>query len=263
LLDPAILGHVQLRAGLWLFSFQFLIQAGLFFIIPLFLSVALGLSAVATGVRLLPISATLLVAAVGIPRYFPRASPRRVVQIGLALLFLAMVVLLACLDANAGADVTTIPLLLAGLGIGALASQLGAVTVSSVPESETAQVGGVQNTATNLGASLGTALAGAVLIAALTTSFLHGIESNPAVPKEVSQSATVQLSAGVPFISDADLNTALADAGVDKDTAAAIVDENETARIGALRAALGVIAAATLIALFFTRRIPTDPPHSH
>ena len=43
-----------------MFFFQFLIQAGLFFTVPLFLSVALGLSAVETGVRLLPLSVTLL-----------------------------------------------------------------------------------------------------------------------------------------------------------------------------------------------------------
>ena len=42
LLHPAILHHAELRAGLYLFSFQYSIQAGLFFAIPLFLSVALA-----------------------------------------------------------------------------------------------------------------------------------------------------------------------------------------------------------------------------
>jgi MFS family permease len=260
LLDPSILSHARLRAGLFLFSFQFMIQAGLFFTIPLFLSVALGLSAVATGVRLLPISITLLLAAAGIPHYFPRASPRRVVQLGLLLLFAAIVILIALLDINADAGATTVPLLLAGLGIGALASQLGAVTVSAVSVEETPQVGGVQNTATNLGASLGTALAGAVLISALTGSFLHGIEQNPAVPKSVVQSAQVELSAGVPFISDTDLMAALDKAKVPQSAADAIVDANEKARITGLRAALAIMAIASLIALFFTRRLPTVQP---
>ena len=49
---------------------------------------------------------------------------------------------------------------LVGLGIGALASQLGAVTVSAMPDSQSAEVGGLQNTFTNFGASLGTALVG-------------------------------------------------------------------------------------------------------
>jgi hypothetical protein len=37
-------------------------------------------------------------------------------------------------------------MLLAGLGIGALASQLGSVTVSSVPDEQSGEVGGLQNT---------------------------------------------------------------------------------------------------------------------
>ena len=72
----------------------------------------------------------------------------------------------------------------------------------------------MQNTVTNLGASIGTALAGAVLIATLSASFLTGIQNNPAVPAEVKSKAQVELAAGVPFVSDADLKTALDDAGV-------------------------------------------------
>ena len=147
--------------------------------VPLFLSVALGLSAIATGVRLLPLSITLLLAAVGVPRLFPNASPRRVVQLGFLALFAGIVVLVAALDAGAGPEIVTWPMLLAGLGIGALASQLGAVTVSSVPDEQSGEVGGLQNTVTNLGASIGTALAGAVLISALTSSFFTGIAEQP------------------------------------------------------------------------------------
>ena len=70
LLDPAMLRNRNLRAGLTSFFFQYFLQAGLFFTVPLFLFVALGLSAIATGVRLLPLSITLLLAA----RVFPGSS---------------------------------------------------------------------------------------------------------------------------------------------------------------------------------------------
>ena len=113
--------------------------------------------------------------------------------------------MLAALDAGAGPEIVTWPMLLAGLGVGALASQLGSVTVSAVPDEQSGEVGGVQNTVTNLGASIGTALAGAVLISALTTSFLSGVQNNPAVPKDLAAKAQVQLAGGVPFLSDKDL----------------------------------------------------------
>ena len=94
-------------------------------------------------------------------------------------MFAALVVLVAGLDAGAGAGVTTWPMLLAGLGMGALASQLGSVTVSSVPDEQSGEVGGLQNTITNLGISVGTALTGAIVIAALSSSFLSGVEAEP------------------------------------------------------------------------------------
>ena len=205
LVDPAILRNPVLRGGLTSFFFQYLLQGGLFFAVPLFLSVALGLSAIETGVRLLPLSVTLLLAAAGIPKVFPNASPRRVVQLGFLALFAGIVVMVAALDAGAGPEIVTWPMLLAGLGVGALASQLGSVTVSSVSDEQSGEVGGLQNTLTNLGASIGTALAGAMLIAALSTSFLTGVQQNPAVPAAVKSQATIQLSGGVPFVSDADL----------------------------------------------------------
>ena len=260
LVNPAILKNPTLRGGLTSFFFQYLLQAGLFFAVPLFLSVALGLSAIQTGVRLLPLSITLLLAAAGVPRVFPNASPRRVVQVGFLALFAGIVVMVGALDAGAGPGIVTWPMLLAGLGVGALASQLGAVTVSSVPDQQSGEVGGLQNTVTNLGASIGTALAGAVLIATLTTSFMTGIQNNPAVPADVKSKAQVELASGVPFVSDADLKTALDKAGVPTQTANAIVDENATARITGLRSSLSVLAVIALIAVFFSLRIPTEQP---
>ena len=260
LLNTAMLRNPTLRAGLTSFLFQYFLQAGLFFTVPLFLSVALGLSAVATGVRLLPLSITLLVAAAGVPKVFPNASPRRVVQIGFGTLFVGVVVLLAALDAGAGPEVVTWPMLLVGLGVGALASQLGSVTVSAVPDEQSGEIGGVQNTVTNLGASIGTALAGAVLISALTTSFLVGVEKNPAVPANLADKAQTELAGGIPFMSDKDLQAQLDKAGVPAKAADAIVTENANARIDGLRSSLALLALVALIALFATRHIPTEQP---
>jgi MFS family permease len=260
LIDPAMLRNRTLRGGLTAFFFQYLLQAGLFFAVPLFLSVALGLSAIATGVRLLPLSISLLLAAAGIPKVFPNASPRRVVRLGFLALFAGIVVMIAALDAGAGPEIVTWPMLLAGLGVGALASQLGSVTVSSVPDEQSGEVGGLQNTLTNLGASIGTALAGAVLISALSSSFFSGIKDNPKIPESVSSKAQVELAAGIPFVSDKDLKAALDKADVPPQTADEVVDENETARLDGLRASLSVLALIALIAVFFSRRIPTQQP---
>jgi MFS family permease len=259
LVRASIFAHRQMSGGLVMFFFQYLVQAGLFFTIPLFLSVSLGLTALQTGVRILPLSITLLLAAVGVPKVFPQASPRLVVRLGLLAMFGGLAVLLAALDVDATAKIVTVPLLLAGLGVGALASQLGAVTVSAVPDEQSPEVGGLQNTATNLGAALGTALAGSILIAALSSAFLAGIQNNPAIPQEVSSQASVQLASGVPFTSDADLQAALVKAGAPPDVAAAALEVNKEARVAGLRASIAFLALTALVALFFTRPIPTRP----
>ncbi|RAG84892.1 MFS transporter [Streptacidiphilus pinicola] len=262
LVDVDMLHNRQLSGGLTMFFFQYLIQMGVFFVVPLFLSVALGLSALATGVRILPLSLTLLAAAIGIPRLLPEVSPRAVVRIGVLAMITGAVVLMAALDASSGAEVTTVPLLLIGLGMGALASQLGSVTVSAVPDEQSSDVGGIQNTVTNLGASIGTALAGSVMIAVLTSSFLSNVEQSPAIPAEVKSQANVQLSAGVPFVSDAQLQSALDKAGVNSQASQAALDAYADARIDGLKVALAILALTGLIGLFFVQRIPTTQPGS-
>ena len=260
LVRPDMLRNRQLLGGLTMFFFQYLAQAGLFFVVPLYLSVALGLSALATGARLTPLSLTLLAAAIGIPRLRPNANPRRVVRLGLLALLLGTVVLMGALSVDSGPEIVLLPMLLIGLGIGALASQLGSVTVSSVPDDQAPEVGGIQNTATNLGASMGTALAGALLIGATTSAFLGNIEQSSAIPDRVKQQAQVQLAGGVPFISDADLNAALDKAHVSSRAADDAVSAYQHARITGLKSGLAILALATILALVFSRAIPTTQP---
>jgi MFS family permease len=260
LVQPGMLRNARLRGGLTMFFFQYLVQGGMFFVIPLFLSIVVGLSAAGTGVRLLPLSITLLFAALAIPKFRPHASPRRVVRGGLLAIFAGVVALVAALDLGAGAEITTGPLLLAGLGIGALASQLGAVTVSSVPDEEIGEVGGLQNTGLNLGTSVGTALIGSILIASLSASFLQGIAANPDVPDELSTEAAVEFAGGIPFVADRDLEDALVAAGVSPQVVPAVVDENAEARIVALRVSLSILALMVLLALFLARGMPSVQP---
>ncbi len=256
LFRPSMFRNRQMVGGLTMFLFQYFIQAGVFFTIPLFLSVVLELSAFETGLRLVPLSLALLVAALGVPRLWPNASPRLVVRLGLLLLLAATAVLIGALDAEATASAVTIPLLLMGLGIGALASQLGAVTVSAVPDEQSSEVGGLQNTALNVGASLGTALVGSILIATLSALFLQGIAAHPDVPASLTAHAEATFGAGVPFVSDSAVRSTLQAAGVPETTINAILAVNASARLSALRAALAVVALVAVLALFFTRWIP-------
>ena len=227
---------------------------------PLFLSVALGLSAIETGVRLLPLSVTLLLAAVGIPKLFPNASPRRVVRLGFLALFAGIVVMVAALDAGAGPEIVTWPMLLAGLGrrrAGLAARERHGVVGPRRAERRGRRPAEHRHQPRRLDRH---GAAGAVLIAALSASFLTGVQQNAAVPSDVKAKVGVQLAGGVPFVSDAELRSALEEAGTSPEATNAIVEENETARLSALRSSLSVLALIALLALLFSRGIPTEQP---
>ena len=150
-------------------------------------------------------------------------------------------------------------MLLIGFGMGAMASQLGAVTVSAVPDEKSPEVGGLQNTMTNLGISLSTALVGSIMIAVLTSSFIANIQNNPAVPESVKQQANVELAGGIPFMSDADLEEAMKNAGQPEDVTQAALQANAEGRIAGLHTAFAVLAVFACLALVFTQRLPTKP----
>lgn len=259
LIDVTMFASRRLVGGLAMFGAQTMVQAGVFFALPLFLALVLELDPLATGVHLLPLSLALLASAIGVPRLFAGGSPRRIVQVGLGLILVGILMLMAGMDPGAGAGVVAIPLLLQGLGLGTLASQLGAVTVSGAPQSQSAEVGGLQNTATNLGASLGTALIGSVLIATLATSVIGGIRDDPRVPQSVKDRVDTELTGSVTFVSDTTLKQALTKANVAPEVADAVVEANTTARLDALRVAFALAALLAVAALFVTRLLPDEP----
>jgi hypothetical protein len=129
-----------------------------------------------------------------------------------------------------------------------------------VPQERSGEVGGLQNTATNLGASIATALAGAVLVSALTSSFMIGLAGNPDVPAEVIAAAETELVAGVPFLSDAQLVAALEQTELSPAVVDEILEVNTDARIEALRRTLGVLVLIGVGALFVGRRLPDRQP---
>ena len=63
-----------------------------------------------------------------------------------------------------------------------------------------------------------------------------------------------------PLVAAGPVVAALAGAGASPEVSAAVIAENEHARLAGLRTALALLAVVGLIALFFTRRIPLRQP---
>ncbi len=258
LLDLALLDIVHLRAGLSTLLVQQLVLLGTFFILPVYLQTVVGLDAFETGKKLIPMSAAMLIAAVTGPRLAANLSPRLVSQLGLIAISLGAVVVLATLDIDLNALGFGVGLALFGIGAGLLASQLGNVIMSSAPPEQTNEAGGLQGTAQNLGASLGTAFIGAILLIGLTSGFASSIEDDPALPVDLrTQLAEEARSTGLEVVTVDEVAAAATQAGLPPDQVAAITADYGEAQVAGLRLALGAVALFAVLGLWFTRRLPT------
>jgi EmrB/QacA subfamily drug resistance transporter len=256
LLDRALLRIEQLRAGLSTLLMQQLILLGIFFVLPVYLQVVLGLNAFDTGKRLFPMSVTMFIAAMTGPRLAARFAPKRIVQAGLLALCASSLLLLGTINVELDESDFAIALAVFGVGAGLMLSQLGNVIMSSVAPEKTNEAGGLQGTAQNLGASLGTALIGAVLIASLSSNLIDRLEQNPAVPAQTRAQVEQVASKGIPIVSVDQAQTALTDAGVPQHEAEAIADDYGKAQLHGLKRAIGAVAIFALLSLWFTRRLP-------
>jgi EmrB/QacA subfamily drug resistance transporter len=262
LLDRSLLHLPQLRAGLTTLMMQQLILLGTFFVLPVYLQVVLGLDAFETGKRLFPMSVTMLAAALAGPKLAAGLAPKRVAQIGLLALAAASVLLLGTIDVELDEAEFALALAVFGVGAGLLLSQLGNVIMSAVRPEQTNEAGGLQGTAQNLGASLGTALIGSVLIAALSTGFVTRIEQNPAIPADVRDQLVQITQRGIPIVSVGEVEQAAADGGVPAEQASAIAADYGDAQLQGLKRSIGAVAIFALLSLWFTRSLPGRPAGS-
>ena len=201
----------------------------------------------------------MLLAALAGPKLAARFAPRPVVQTGFVAMAFAALLLAGTVDVELNERGFSFALAVFGAGAGLLMSQLGNVIMSSAPPEETNEASGLQGTAQNLGASLGTALIGSVLLAGLLTGFTTRIRENPALsPSTVTQleAATEQ---GIEIITTDQAYATLIDAGVSPAEAGAVTADYGEAQIEALKKALFAVAILALGCLWFTRNLPKHP----
>jgi EmrB/QacA subfamily drug resistance transporter len=259
LLDRKLIRIPPLRAGLTTLAMQQLTLLGTFFVLPVYLQLVLGLDAFETGKRLFPMSVTMFVAALLGPRLAAGFAPKRVAQAGFLALVIGGVLLLQTIDVELNGTAFAISVGIFGAGAGLLISQLGNVIMSSAPPEQTNEAGGLQGTAQNLGASLGTALIGSILIASLSAGFVGRVEENPAVPAAAQRQIAEVAQKGIPVVSIDAVEDAARKGGASARQAQAIAADYGDAELDALRRALGAVAAFALLSLWFTRGLPGRP----
>jgi MFS family permease len=259
LLNPDLMRISQLRNGLTMYLSTYLIMAGSFFVLPLYLQLVLGKDAFQTGVAILPVSVTMMGAAIAGARFATRRSPRWIVRVGLAILFVGLIALFASITPDLTSPLFYVALALFGTGVGLVISQIGNVVMSSADSSRSSELGGLQGSAQSLGSALGTALIGAVLLAGLTTDFHQRIQADSTIPENVQQQLVSGTEQGVPMVSKQTVEDTVNKAGLPPDQASSVVDEYGDAQIAALKRAIVAASLFSLVALWIAADLPAVP----
>ncbi len=258
LIHISLFKNKSLRGGLVMILAQNIILAGVFFAIPLYLQLTLGLDAFETGIRMLPVSVTLLITSIGASQMVLKFSPRRIMQMSLVILLIAIGVLLTTIEPILDELSFGIAMALLGIGIGLMAAILGNMVQSSVVEKDRSEVGGLQNTATQLGIALGTAVIGAIIISGLASSFLSQIADDDRISIEIEQAVEIELTKGVSFIPAGQVQDAVGKTNLKPDVAMAVVENYSESQLDALRLALLATGMIVVAALFITRKLPSE-----
>jgi MFS family permease len=257
LVDVSVFRIDRLRAGLSVLAAQYAIIAGLFFMLPVYLQMTLGFDAVATGIRIFPLSIGLVVFSFVGTRLTAYWSPRRIVRWGQLVLVGSSLCLLGSVSLDLRSVIFGIGMFFAGASLGLLASQLGNVTMSSVTAEHTSEVGGLQGVFQNLGSSLGTALIGSVLIASLSSSFLGAVNASD-LPSTAKSTVAASTAAGVAIVPVSSVDGIANKAGLSKSDGEKLTKLYSDSQVDSLRTAFLALIVIAVIALAFSRNLPSE-----
>ena len=169
LLSTRLFHNLTSNLGLVTQNMQWLVMQGSFFVVSVFLQEVRGFSAIQTGLVLTASTVGILLASVLAERMAKRRPQRILIQLGFVVTIVGIVELL--LFARATSSIWTfVPgLFLMGLGVGVMLTASVNVVQSAFPEKDQGEISGLSRSISNLGSSLGTAIAGSVLVSTLTT----------------------------------------------------------------------------------------------
>ena len=166
LVSVALFRNRTSNLGLVTQTVQWLVLQGVFFVISVFLQQERGYSAIQTGLALVPATIGILLSAGMAQRMASRHPQRRLIRAGFTVTLVGIILLLALARADS-ANWTFWPgLFLMGFGVGAMLTASVNVVQSAWPEEVQGDISGVSRSVSNLGSSLGVAIAGSVLVAA-------------------------------------------------------------------------------------------------
>ena len=170
LLRRALFRNHTSNLGLVTQNTQWLMILGVSFVVAAFLQVVRGYTAIQTGVILTAFTAGLLLSSLAAQRLAKRYAQRSLIITGFILAIAGVGILLALVSASSHVWAFLPGLFVIGLGVGTMLTPSVNIVQSAFDEEEQGEISGLSRSVSNLGSSLGTAIAGTILVAGITAT---------------------------------------------------------------------------------------------
>jgi MFS family permease len=168
LLSSSLFRNRVSNLGLVTQNVQWLMLLGSAFVVSAFLQVVRGYNAIETGVIFTAATAGILLSSLAAERLAKRHPQRTLIVAGFITTLVGIGVLLALANGSPSVFAFAPGLFLLGLGVGVMLTPSVNIVQSSFPEDQQGEISGLSRSVSNLGSSLGTAIAGTILVSGLT-----------------------------------------------------------------------------------------------
>ena len=257
LIDPDLFKSKYFRLGISEQMLQNISLGGMMIALPIYFQMVFEYNAMQTGLAIAPLSLSIFFVASLAGRRAGKRRPSRIIQIGFALLFVGVGLLIPLIPRADSGLTFLIPLVITGTGLGLLVSQLNNYTLAPISEERVSEAAGVNSAAGSFGLSFGLAFAGAIMLAALALSFNNLAQSSAVLTPVQQDQVAIALEEDAQIMSNTQLEEQLA--GQPAEVQAEILRINTEARHIALQVALMVPLIAGLIGLLNSFRMVKLP----
>jgi len=263
LLDPDLFRHPNFTAGVTGQMLQQVALGGAMIALPLFFQMTLEYNALEAGLSLAPLSLTMFAAALLAGKRAGGRRPASIIRAGFFLTSVGMALMIPLVPRADSGWWFVIPLAITGCGLGLLVSQLNNYTLAPVEEERVSEAAGVNSAAGSFGLSFGLAVAGGVMLAALSFSFTNMTENSQIIPPAQQQQIAAALEDDAEIMSNTQLDKQIT--SEPPAVEAEVLAINNDARNISLQIALLVPLLAGLLGFansFRMLRLPDQKPSS-
>jgi MFS family permease len=148
-------------------NIQWLLLMGASFVVSVFLQTVRGYSAIKTGVIFTAATVGILASSLAAERWAKKYPQRTLIVVGFVVTLVGIALLLGLVQATESIWAFVPGLLLIGLGLGGMLTPSVNVVQSSFPEELQGEISGLSRSVSNLGSSLGAAIAGTILVSVI------------------------------------------------------------------------------------------------